>query len=289
MGCIDNRQEKIIEKEKNNNSTNEVQVNLANDYYNELEKAGEMAYYINNMNLVNSYSRPKIIYIFNEDYYYMNESEKDKIECENALIELKNCTIHFVNLNKIEGLEKSDNAYDFINSIVYTAFTPVYNLENEQNISITSSRDILLKHCSTEAEKNALSQYFKTIDTWSKCKDSLAYANVPMNNPDTNRTFIIDNVEDMNKITGFKWKQTDLKQYFEFLDSSGFNSSNNLLNFARQFRIAQRNVNNESSDGEREIIYNAREFVIANFPKYDSNGIHKSDIQMYFNHCDNKV
>ena len=105
-----------------------------------------MADCINNMNLVNSYSRPKIIYIFNEDYYYMNESEKDKIECENALIELKNCTIHFINLNKIEGLEESNNAYDYINSIVYTAFTPVNNLENEQNISITSSRDMLLRH-----------------------------------------------------------------------------------------------------------------------------------------------
>ena len=114
-------------------------------------------------------------------------------------------------------------------------------------------------------------------------------ANVPMNNPDTNRTFIIDNVEDMNKITGFKWKQTDLKQYFEFLDLSGFNSSNNMLIFARQFRIAKRNVNNKSSDGEREIIYNAREFVIANFPKIDSSGIYRSDIQMYFNHCDNRV
>ena len=58
-----------------------------------------------------------------------------------------------------------------------------------------------------------------------------------MNNPDTNRTFIIDNVEDMNKITGFKWKQTDLKQYFEFLDSSGFNSSNNMLNFVANFEL----------------------------------------------------
>jgi hypothetical protein len=289
VGCIDNKQKIIMKNIENNNSTNEVQMTLVDDYYKELEKAGEIAHYIDNMNLINNYNRPKINFVFDEDYFYMNESEKDKVEYENALIELDNCTIHLIDLNKIEGLEKSDNAYDYINSIAYTAFTPVYNLGNEQIIRITNSRNILLKHCSTEFEKNMLSKYFKIIDVWSKFKDSLAYANVPMNNSDTNRTFVIDNVEDMDIITGLKWKQTDLRQYFEFLDSSGFNSSDDLLTFARQFRIAQRSINSESSDGEREKVYNARKFVIANFPQYSDNGIHRSDIKMYFTQCDNKV
>jgi hypothetical protein len=110
-----------------------------------------------------------------------------------------------------------------------------------------------------------------------------------MNNSDANRIFVIDNVEDMNTITGLKWKQTDLKQYFEFLDSSGFHSSVDMLTFSRQFRIAQQNINNELSDAERDQIYNARDFIIVNFPQYSDNGIHKSDIQMYFYQCDNKA
>ncbi|MCO5382425.1 MAG: hypothetical protein NHB15_10360 [Methanosarcina barkeri] len=84
-----------------------------------------------------------------------------------------------------------------------------------------------------------LSEYFKTIDTWSKFKDSLVYANVPMNS-DENRTFVVDNVEDVDVITDLKWKQTDLEQYFEFLDSSGFDSSDEMLIFARQFRITKK-------------------------------------------------
>lgn len=288
MGCIDNEQKVITEKE-NNNSINKVQTNLVDNYFQKLEKASEIAYYLNNMNLVNSYSRPRIIFMFDEEYYYMNESEKNKVEYENALIELENCTIHFINLNKIEGLETPNTASDYINSIVYTAFTPLYNIDNEQTIYITDSRNILLKHCSTETEKNALSEYFKTIDIWSKFKDCLVYANVPMNSSDTNRTFVINNVEGMNTITGLKWKQADLKQYFEFLDSSGFHSSSEMLTFSRQFRIAQRNINNELPGAERDKIYNAREFVIANFPQYNDNGIQKSDIQLYFNQHNNKA
>jgi len=289
MGCIDNEQKIITEKAENNNSINEVQINLVDNYFQKLEKSSEMAYYLNNMNLVNSYSRPRILFLFDEEYYYMNESEKSKVEYENASIELDNCTIHFINLNKIEGLETPNNAYDYINSIVYAAFTPLYNVDNEQTIYITDSRNILLKHCSTETEKNKLSEYFKTIDIWSKFKDCLAYTNVPMNSSYINRTFVINNVEGMNTITGQKWKQADLKQYFEFLDSSGFHSSNEMLTFSRQFSIAQRNTNNELSDAEKDKIYNAREFVIANFPQYNDNSIKKSDIQLYFNQHDNKA
>lgn len=288
MGCIDNEQ-KIITEKAENNSINEVQINLIDNYFQKLEKSSEMAYYINNMNLVNSYSRPRIFFLFDEEYFYMNESEKNKVEYENASIELDNCTIHFINLNEIEGLETHDTAYDYMNSIVYTAFTPLYNIDNEQTIHITNSRNILLKHCSTETEKNALSKYFKTIDTWSKFKDCLVYANVPMNKSDTNRTFVINNVEGMNTITGLKWKQADLKQYFEFLDSSGFHSSAEMLTFSRQFRIAQKSINSELSYAEKDKIYNAREFVIANFPQYSDNGIKKSDIQLYFNQHDNKA
>lgn len=90
----------------------------------------------------------------------------------------------------------------------------------------------------------------------------------------------------MDVIIDLNWKKADLEQYFEFLDSSGFNSADEMLIFARQFRIAKQNVNNESSAGEQEKIYEAREFVIANFPQYSDDGIHKSDLQMYFNQCD---
>jgi hypothetical protein len=109
-----------------------------------------------------------------------------------------------------------------------------------------------------------------------------------MNNSDENRTFVIDNVEDMDIITGLEWKQTDLEQYFEFLDSSGFDSSDNMLNFARHFKMAKQNIKSESSVREQEKISEAREFVIANFPQ-NSNGINKSDIQMYFKQCDTKT
>ena len=164
----------------------------------------------------------------------------------------------------------------------------MYNLDDEQTNCIMFSRNILLKHCSTEPEKNTLSEYFKILDTWSKFKNSLVYANVPMNNSDENRTFVIDNVEYVDMIIGLEWKQADMEQYFEFLDKSGFDSSDNMLNFARQFRIAKQNINSESSAREQEKIYEAREFVIANFPQ-NINDINKSDIQMYFKQCDTRT
>lgn len=288
IGCIESEQRVIVENIKNSNSTNEVKINLVEDYYKELDKAGEMASYINNMQLMNYYNRPRIDYVFDEEVFYMNESELEKIEYERAIITLNRQPIFFTNLNKIEEFGTSNYTNTHINSIVYAAFTPLYNLDDEQTNCIIFSRNILLKHCSTEAEKNTLSEYFKTIDTWSKFKDSLVYANVPMNNSDENRTFVIDNVEDMDIIIGLKWKQADLEQYFEFLDSSGFNSSDDLLTFTRQFRTARQNINNELSDREREKIYSAREFVITNFPQ-NSADINKSDIQMYFNQCDSKT
>jgi hypothetical protein len=289
MGCIGNEQRAIKENIENNNSSSKVEINLVENYYEELDKAGEMASYINNMQSINYYNRPGIYYVFDEEVFYMNESELEKIEYEKATITLNRQSIFFTNLNKIEEFGTSNYTDTHINSIVYTAFTPMYNLDDEQTNCIIFSRNILLKHCSTEAEKNTLNEYFKTIDTWSKFKDNIVYANVPMNNnSDENRTFVIDNVEDMDVITGLEWKQADLEQYFEFLDSSGFNSSDDMLIFARQFRIANRNINSESSDREQQIISDAREFVITNFPQ-NSSDINKSDVQMYFNQCDNKT
>ncbi len=288
VGCIENEQRAIRGNSENNNSTSEVQINLVEDYYKELDKAGEMADYINHMELLNYYNRPRIDYVFDEEVFYMNESELAKIEYKRAIITLNRQSIHFVNLNNIEEFGTSNYTNTHINSIVYAAFTPMYNLDDEQTNCIIFSRNILLKHCSTEAEKNTLSEYFKTIDKWSKFKNSLVYANVPMNNSDENRTFVVDNVEDMDVITDLEWKQTDLEHYFEFLDSSGFDSSDEMLIFARQFRIAKQNINNELSDREREEISSAREFVITNFPQ-NSNDINRSDIQMYFYQCDNKT
>lgn len=288
IGCIENEQRAIVTNIENNNSTNEIEINLVEDYYKELDKAEEMAYYINNIQLINYYNRPRMDYVFDEEVFYMNESELEKVEYERATITLNRQPLHFVNLNKIEEFGTSDYNNTHINSIVYTAFTPMYNLDDEQTNCIMFSRNILLKHYSTEAEKNTLSEYFKTLDTWSKFKNSLAYANVPMNNSDENRTFVIDNVEDMDIIIGLEWKQADMEQYFEFLDKSGFDSSDNMLNFARQFRIAKQNINNESSSRKREKIYEAREFVIANFPQ-NSNDIDKSDIQLYFKQWDTRT
>jgi hypothetical protein len=289
MGCIGNEQRAIKENIENNNSSSKVEINLVENYYEELDKAGKMASYINNMQSINYYNRPGIYYVFDEEVFYMNESELEKIEYEKATITLNRQSIFFTNLNKIEEFGTSNYTDTHINSIVYTAFTPMYNLDDEQTNCIIFSRNILLKHCSTEAEKNTLNEYFKTIDTWSKFKDNIVYANVPMNNnSDESRTFVIDNVEDMDVITGLEWKQADLEQYFEFLDSSGFNSSDDMLIFARQFRIANRNINSESSDREQQIISDAREFVITNFPQ-NSSDINKSDVQMYFNQCDNKT
>lgn len=288
MGCIENEQRVIAANIENNNSTNEIEINLAENYYKELEKAGEMASYINNMQLINYYNRPRIDYVFDEEVFYMNESELEKIEYERAIITLNRQSLHFVNLNKIEEFGTSNYNSTHINSIVYTAFTPMYNLDDEQTNCIMFSRNILLKHCSTEAEKNTLSEYFKTLDIWSKFKNSLVYANVPMNNSDENRTFVIDNVENMDMIIGLERKRADMEQYFEFLDKSGFDSSDNMLNFARQFRIAKQNINSESSAREQEEIYEAREFVTANFPQ-NSNDINKSDIQMYFKQCDTRT
>lgn len=285
IGCIENEQRAIVTNIENNNSTNEIERNLVEDYYKELDKAEEMASYINNIQLINYYNRPRMDYVFDEEVFYMNESELEKIEYERAMITLNRQPLHFVNLNKIEEFGTPDYNNTHINSIVYTAFTPMYNLDDEQTNCIMFSRNILLKHCSTKAEKNTLSDYFKTLDTWSKFKNSLVYANVPMNNSDENRTFVIDNVEDMDIIIGLEWKQADMEQYFEFLDKSGFDSSDNMLNFARQFRIAKQNINNESSSRKQEKIYEAREFVIANFPQ-NSNDIDKLDIQKYFKQCD---
>lgn len=288
IGCIENEQRAIVTNIENNNSTNEIEINLVEDYYKKLDKAEEMASYINNIQLINYYNRPRMDYVFDEEVFYMNESELEKVEYERAIITLNRQPLHFVNLNKIEEFGTSDYNNTHINSIVYTAFTPMCNLDDEQTNCIMFSRNILLKHCSTEAEKNTLSEYFKTLDTWSKFKNSLVYANAPMNNSDKNRTFVIDNVEDMDIIIGLEWKQADMEQYFEFLNKSGFDSSDNMLNFARQFRIAKQNINNESSSRKQEKIYEAREFVIANFPQ-NSNGIDKSDIQMYFKQCDTRT
>ncbi|MGI5992604.1 MAG: hypothetical protein ACOX7Y_10070 [Methanosarcina sp.] len=287
-GCIETEKKAILESIENNNSTNEAQIALVEDYYKELNKAGEMASYLNNMKSIDYYNRPEITYQFDEEVFYMNESELAKLEYERGTITIKRQSLHFVNLNKIEEFGTSNYTNTHINSVVYTAFTPMYNLDDEQTNCIIFSRNILLKHCSTETEKNTLNEYFKTIDTWSKFRDILVYANVPMsNNSDGNRTFVIDNVEDMNVITGLEWKQADLEQYFEFLDSSGFDSSDDMLIFARQFRIAKQNINNESSDREQKLISDAREFVISNFPQNSSN-IKKTDVQMYFNQCDVK-
>ena len=291
MGCIENEQTAITENLENNNSVSELKRNLVEDYYKKLDKAGEMASYINHMKVINPYSRPRMDYAFDEEVFYMNESEIEKIEYERGIITLNRQPLHFVDFSKIEELGTSNDTKinsTIIKSIVYTAFTPAYNLGNEQINRIVFSRNILLKRCSTEAEKNTLSEYFKTLDTWSKFKACLVYANVPMSTSDENRTFVIDNVEAMNIITSLEWKQTDLEDYFEFLDSSGFDSAENLLNFTRQFRVAKQNVNNGFSSREIKKIYEARKFVIVNIPQNSeqNNDISKSDLQMYFNQCD---
>ncbi|MCO5382427.1 MAG: hypothetical protein NHB15_10370 [Methanosarcina barkeri] len=153
---MENEQREIRENSENNNLTNEVQINLVEDYYKKLNKAGEMADYINHMELLNYYNIPRIIYSFDEEVFYMNESELAKVEYKRAIITLNRQSIHFVNLNKIEEFGTSNYTNTHINSIVYTAFTPMYNLDDEQTNCIIFSRNILLKHCSTEAEKNTL-------------------------------------------------------------------------------------------------------------------------------------
>jgi hypothetical protein len=97
-----------------------------------LNKAGEMADYINHMELLNYYNIPRIIYSFDEEVFYMNESELAKVEYKRAMITLNRQSIHFVNLNKIEEFGTSNYTNTHINSIVYTAFTPMYNLDDEQ-------------------------------------------------------------------------------------------------------------------------------------------------------------
>lgn len=145
MGCIENEQRAIVANFENNNSTNEIEMNLAEDYYKKLDKAGEMASYINNMQLINYYNRPRIDYVFDEEVFYMNESELEKIEYERAIITLNRQSLHFVNLNKIEEFGTSNYNSTHINSIVYTAFTPMYNLDDEQTNCIVFSRNILFK------------------------------------------------------------------------------------------------------------------------------------------------
>ncbi|WP_155400728.1 hypothetical protein [Methanosarcina mazei] len=41
MGCIETEKKAILEGIENNNSTNEVQIAIVEDYYKELDKAGE--------------------------------------------------------------------------------------------------------------------------------------------------------------------------------------------------------------------------------------------------------
>ncbi|ABE53036.1 Hypothetical protein Mbur_2167 [Methanococcoides burtonii DSM 6242] len=283
MGCIENEQEVSVE-----DITSEEDILFINNNYKELDEAGDMASYICQMEVMDYYSQPNVAYVFDEEVFYMNESERAKVEYTEAIIHFNRTPIHFIDLNKIEEFGELNYSRSHLNSIVSSAFTPMYGVDGEQLNCIIYSRNILLNHCMSKEHEDRLRGAFKIIDTWAKFRDSMIQANVPMNRSDANRTFVLDNVEDMNVIMDLNWKQADLEQYFDFLDTSGFNSSNDLLMFARQFRIAKKCIDDKASNSERNKIYEAREYVIANFPLYSDAGIQKSDIKVYFYRCDNK-
>lgn len=289
MGCIENKQKTDIEDPNAITPVSEEDIAFIDSFARELDEAEKMASTINKMKVMDYYSQPNPNgYIFPEEVFYMNESERTKVEFTESIINFNRTPIHFVGLNKIEEFGDVKYGRSHLNSIVFAAFTPMYGAEDEQLNCIIFSRNILLNHCFNDEHEERLKNTLQIIDTWGQFRYSIIQANVPMNFSDTNRTFAIDNVEDMNVIMNMGWKQDDLEQYFNFLDTSGFNSSEELLTFSRQFTTAEKCIDNNTSDSRQKKINEAREYVIDNFPQYSDNGIEKSDLCSYFDLCDKK-
>jgi hypothetical protein len=283
-GCIENKQVQLIDGDEyvdTRNSLTEEKISLIDNFAEDLNNAEEIASYVQQMEVIDFYSRPKAGYIFGEVAFYRDEDELENLEYTESLIHFNRTPIHFVGLNNIEEFGDVEYGRSHLNAIISSAFTPMYGAEDEQLNCIIFSRNILLNHCLSEEHKKRLVSALKTVDTWGQFRESMIHTNVPINGSDANRTFAIDNVGDVNVIMNTEWDQDDLKQYFEFLDSSGFNSSEELLSFARQFTVAKKSINDDMSESTHVKINNARVYVVANFPQYSDEGIQKDDMRAY--------
>ena len=264
------------------NPLTEEKITLIDNFAKDLNDAKEIASYVEQMEVIDFYSRPNANgYIFGEEVFYMNEDELDKLEYTESIIHFNRTPIHFVGLNNIEEFGDVEYGRSHLNALINSAFTPMYGVEDEQLNCIIFSRNILLNHCLSGEHKERLKNTLKIVDTWGQFRESMIHANVPINGSDANRTFAIDNVEDVNVIMNTEWNQDDLKQYFEFLEASGFNSSEELLSFARQFTVAKKSINDDMSESAHVKIDNARVYVVANFPQYNDEGIQKDDMRAY--------
>ncbi len=291
MGCIENKQVQLIDGDEcvdTRNLLTEEKISLIDNFAEDLNNAEEIASYTKQMEVIDFYSRPKAGYIFPEEVFYMNEDEVENLEDTESLIHFNRTPIHFVDLNNIEEFEDVEYGRSHLNALIYSAFTPMYGAEDEQLNCIIFSRNILLNHCLSEEHKERLKKALKIVDTWGQFRESMIHANVPINGSEENRTFAIDNVEEVNVIMNTEWSQDDLKQYFEFLDSYGFNSSEDLLSFARQFTVAKKCIDDDMSESTQTKILDARVYVVDNFPKYSGESIQKDDMRAYFVLCDNK-
>nr|WP_321496350.1 hypothetical protein [uncultured Methanolobus sp.] len=291
MGCIENKQVQLIDEDECENTRNlltEEKISLIDNFAKDIDDAEEIASYVEQMKVIDFYSRPKAGYIFGEEAFYMNDDELEKLEYTESLIHFNRTPIHFVDLNNIEEFGDVEYGRSHLNALISSAFTPMYGFEDEQLNCIIFSRNILLNHCLSEEHKERLKDALKTVDTWSQFRESMINANVPINGSDVNRTFAIDNVENVNVIMKTEWRQDDLKKYFEFLDSSGFNSSEELLSFARQFTVAKKSIDDDMSESTKVKILDARVSVVANFPQYSDEGIQKDDMRTYLTMGDYK-
>lgn len=288
IGCIENKPVIDVEYADTTTSITEENITFIDNFAKDLDDAEEIASYTKQMEIIDFYSRPKAAYIFGEEAFYMNEDELDKLEYTESIVHFNRTPIHFIGLNQIEEFGEVKYGRSHLNSIISSAFTPMYGVEDEQLNCIIFSRNILLNHCLSEEHKEKLKNALKIVDTWGQFRESMIHANVPINGSEANRTFAIDNVEDVNVIMNTEWKQEDLKQYFEFLDSYGFSSSEDLLSFARQFTVAKKCIDDDMSESTQTKILDARMYVIANFPQYSDESIQKDDMRAYFVLCDNK-
>jgi hypothetical protein len=289
IGCIENKQKIDVEDLNTSTSLTEEDIAFVDNFSKELDEAEEIASYVKQMEIIDFYNRPNANgYIFPEEVFYMNESELAKVEFTESVIHFNRTPIHFVGLNKIEEFGDVKYGRSHLNALVSAAFTPTYGVDDEQLNCIIFSRNILLNHCFSGEHEDRLKSTLKIIDTWGQFRESMIHANVPINGSDANRTFAIDNVEDVNVIMKTEWKQDDLKQYFEFLDLYGFNSSEDLLTFARQFTVATKCIDDDTSESTQIKILDARVYVVTNFPQYGVEGIQKDDMRAYFNLCDKK-
>ncbi|TQD23544.1 hypothetical protein [Methanolobus vulcani] len=283
-GCIEDKQAQVIDGDECTDTRNpltEEDIALIDNFAESLNDAEEIASYVEKMEVIDFYSRPNAGYIFPEEVFYMSEDELDDLEDTESLIHFNRTPIHFVGLNNIEEFGDVEYGRSHLNALISSAFTPMYGVEDEQLNCIIFSRNILFNHCLSEEHKERLKSALKVVDTWGQFRESMLHANVPINGSDANRTFAIDNVENVNVIMKTEWKQDDLKQYFEFLDSSGFNSSEDLLSFSRQFTVAKKGIDDDMSESAQVKILDARVYVVTNFPQYSDEGIQKDDMRAY--------